>query len=690
MTDKQNQLKKPSFPQSTQDVLDKGELNPDEHILVQVNKYPYAAKYDKIVVNFGDKIKIQPYIVESAGVRDFYIRVPQETIPVGSYIVSYTVTDSDYNPSQTSPSTSIKIINSNETTSPNYPAPSIVSAVNGVLDMSEVRNIIMDIPDYDGIQAGDRVQCTIGSVTEIHIIDMQAPVQQKIFPKSKINPGTYPVSYTVHNQQSTSINVRFIEGGTTQPSDDHEPFIVMGARYADLAVANGLKAPQRLTAWTKEGKPHPVTWTYIGGTPSFTSPFSHINSPFFYDSAPWLPISVQDEQGNKLKINPINVFGNGGTLGLPKADFNDPMEEQYPSAFAVLLNDYTMVGWGGTFGNSYTQSGVKTITTNGPSYAGLNVDSGTLWYHGDSNSSNLPTGSFDDVGAGGNSFFAVSEANQQMEAWGTMAGIYTYPGDGKNVFVGNSLAITIYNPGTEQIQSWWGSSMESWNIEPRYSSISKPRYITSMSTRGFAVIDESGNLSTWGDLSVFGDFNPSHQDFIQAASITPFISHLGGPIGNHAVRRDGTSYSWSTTGFDGDSPSNGVDIATTKQKMLMPGGTPPHGKVYWAGVQNYNDGPVYEEFVALKDVVQITCSANASAALRQDGTVLTWQNAEPSSVNFIPQPEIKNVRAIYATGTAFLALTADNKVHTWGGSDGGGDSNEVQALLQGKLTYYMD
>ncbi len=68
--------------------------------------------------------------------------------------------------------------------------------------------------------------------------------------------------------------------------------------------------------------------------------------------------------------------------------------------------------------------------------------------------------------------------------------------------------------------------------------------------------------------------------------------------------------------------SNGVDIATTKQKTLMRGDPPPHGIVYWDGVQNYNDGPVFEEFIAFKDVVQIICSANVSAALRQDGTVL--------------------------------------------------------------------
>ncbi|CDM87646.1 hypothetical protein [Xenorhabdus bovienii] len=583
-------------------------------------------------------------------------------------------------------------------------APIISGVKDGVLDKSKIDDYIsLYVPKYEGISNKDTIILNFVKEFNYEVSDphgLADPILVGKIHKNDVPAQEYVASYTRKQyfgnvEYSEPLYVKVINGTSSQPSDK-EPFIVMGARYADLAVANGLKAPQRLTAWTKEGKPHPVTWTYIGGTPSFTSPFSHINSPFFYDSAPWLPISVQDEQGNKLKINPINVFGNGGTLGLPKADFNDPVEEQYPSAFAVLLNDNTMVGWGGAFGNSYIQSGVKTITTNGPSYAGLNVGSGTLWYHGDSNSSDLPTGSFDDVGAGGNSFFAVSEANQQMEAWGTMTGIYTYLGDGKNVFVGNSLAITIYNPGTEQIISWWGSSMENWNIEPRYSSISKPRYITSMATRGFAVIDESGNLSTWGDSSVFGDFNPPHQDFIQAASTTPFISNLGAPTGNYALHRDGTLYSWSTlgyttnTGSDGDSSSNGVDIATTKQKYLMPGGIPPHGKVYWGGIQNYDDGPVFEKFIALKDVVQITCSANASAALRQDGTVLTWKNAEPSSVNFIPQPEMKNVRAIYATGTAFLALTADNKVHTWGGSDGGGDSNAVQARLQGKLTYYMD
>ncbi|OTA15591.1 hypothetical protein Xvie_02673 [Xenorhabdus vietnamensis] len=607
--------------------------------------------------------------------------------------------------------------------SENYllPPPILPQAQNGVLDKSKLNGekIKVNVSTSPPLNLSDGDSVTVSFTDDNNeSVTSTKQLQGTIGPFIKFDfstdmlPKKYKVGYTVDDVigdnpiYSQQVNINVINGTSTNPPNpsDKEPFIVMGARYADLAVANGLKAPQRLTAWTKDGKPYLVTWTYIGGVPSFTSPFSSSNSPFFYDSAPWLPISVSDGT-NTLKINPINVFGNGGTLGLPKNVWNDPMEDQYASAFAVLLNDNTMVGWGGSFGSSYVQPGVKTITTNGPSYAGLNMDSeNNLWCHGQSYNNPMPTGFFDDVGAGANSFFAVSKTTAEMRVWGAIPYTFPfpYPGDGKNAFVGNSFATALYNPNTGQIQNWWGPSPSNWTVTPPFSStIPKPRYLTSMS-RGFAVIDESGDISTWGDPDMFSGFQPPSQDFIQVAATPPYIVDSGMPTGNVAIHRDGKGYGWCgmmAEGSDGkkdlskdDLPDllNAVDIATTRQQFLILTGTAPHSAVYAAGLDPSDDDPVIQEFLALKNAVQITCSATASAALRLDGTVLTWQYPELGNFSLVPQPEMHNVRAIYATGTAFLALTADNKVYTWGGSDGGGDSSEVQALFDGKLTYYMD
>ncbi|MDC9589142.1 hypothetical protein PSI23_07355 [Xenorhabdus sp. XENO-10] len=583
------------------------------------------------------------------------------------------------------------------------PPPILPQAQNGVLDKSKLHGekIKVKVSTSPPLNLSDGDSITVAFTDDNNeSISSTKQLQGAIDPfiefdfSSDMLPKKYKVGYTVDDVignnpiYSPLVNISVIDGTSitppVKPPADKEPFIVMGARYADLAVANGLKAPQRLTAWTKEGAPHPVIWSYIGGTSPFTSPFSYNNSSFFYDTAPWLPISVSDGT-NTLTINPINVFGNGGTLGLPAGAFNDPMETQYSSAFAVLLNDNTMVGWGGSFGNSYTQSGIKTITTNGPAYAGLSVNS-TLWTSG----SPAPIGSFDDVGAGGNSFFAISKANAQIVAWGDINGTYPSLGNGKNIFVGNSFACTIYNSGT--LQSWWGKSGAGWNLEPPSSYVPYPRNLTSM-PRGFATIDESGNLSTWGDPDMFSGFNPPYQDFIQAAGIglrQPDPTNSGeGQEGNIAVHRTGKAYAWSGI-LENNTPVNdwtqATDLSTTGEKILILQDNKPY-------VRGFN--PITSrEFLNLTDIVQIATAANGTAALRQNGTVVTWinngRNNEFAIYPSISQPDMKNVRAIYGTGTAFLALTADNKVYTWGSSDGGGDSSEVQALFDGKLTYYMD
>ncbi|MGJ0623279.1 hypothetical protein [Xenorhabdus bovienii] len=689
MTDEQNQLKKPSFPQSTQDVLDKGILGPNEHILVQVNKYPYAAIDDKIVVNFGDNIKIQPYIVESADVRDFYIRVPQEAIPVGSYTVSYTVTDSDYNPPQTSPSTSIKIINSNETTSPNYPAPSIVGAVNGVLDMSELSNIVMNIPDYDGIQAGDRVQCTIGSVTEIHIIDTQASVQQKIFPKSKINPGTYQVSYTVHNQQSTSINVRFIERGTTQPSDDHEPFIVMGARNTRAIIYNETMSPVCLTSLDKDTlKPISVRWEYLPG-PGIDAnirPLVWPNTDGFYDHSPWLPLKVTSNDKSVI-LNPINVFGNGGcyTAGGILSDGLNP----YRSNFVTLLNNTAIVGWGAENGVSAMPtpnlSDVIKVTSNVSAYAALQSD-GTVTIWGDlhSDSFNPPLLNIVDIGAGGRSF-VFQDSGGVLHFRGALNSQHIFtapsmgsPGNEKNLFVGTTSGITVYNFYTGQLASWFDGT-----LEPNSTTSPPPgdyRYLRLLMgiEDGFLAITKEGKVITWG--------NPNTTKIpLQVAEMDAFTGSANRYL-TYVQQYPGLARGWGVGTGDGPEMDQVVDISATGYSMFF---RDANLTIKMTTTSAFVDGLYIPDYVSsMTNIVQVATTAFACAALRSDGTVVTWGRPEYGGDSSDVSSQLTKVRAIYSTGAAFVALTVDKRVVTWGNSGGGGNSSAVQSQLNGQLTYY--
>ena len=83
----------------------------------------------------------------------------------------------------------------------------------------------------------------------------------------------------------------------------------------------------------------------------------------------------------------------------------------------------------------------------------------------------------------------------------------------------------------------------------------------------------------------------------------------------------------------------------------------------------------------LTDVRSITAAYSAFAALKGDGSVVTWGDAECGGDSTSVQAQLTYIRSIVASGGAFAASRADGRVVTWGEAAGGGDSSSVQAQL---------
>ena len=77
---------------------------------------------------------------------------------------------------------------------------------------------------------------------------------------------------------------------------------------------------------------------------------------------------------------------------------------------------------------------------------------------------------------------------------------------------------------------------------------------------------------------------------------------------------------------------------------------------------------------------QIQATLSASAAILDDGSVVTWGKfgADRSAV----QTRLKNVQQIQASDGAFAAILDDGSVVTWGHAEFGGDSSTVQTQLK--------
>ena len=70
----------------------------------------------------------------------------------------------------------------------------------------------------------------------------------------------------------------------------------------------------------------------------------------------------------------------------------------------------------------------------------------------------------------------------------------------------------------------------------------------------------------------------------------------------------------------------------------------------------------------------------AFAALREDGTVVTWGSPEFGGDSSQVQEKLTGVQQIQATECSFAALRADGTIVTWGDSFCGGNSSYVQQL----------
>ena len=84
----------------------------------------------------------------------------------------------------------------------------------------------------------------------------------------------------------------------------------------------------------------------------------------------------------------------------------------------------------------------------------------------------------------------------------------------------------------------------------------------------------------------------------------------------------------------------------------------------------------------MANVRAIQRTYQAFAAIRDDGSVVTWGRADYGGDSSAVQGRLQNVTAVQSTRAAFAAILSDGSVVTWGGEEHGGDSSAVQDRLK--------
>lgn len=211
------------------------------------------------------------------------------------------------------------------------------------------------------------------------------------------------------------------------------------------------------------------------------------------------------------------------------------------------------------------------------------------------------------------------------------------------------------------------------------------------SERGFTAIRENGSLVSWGvieGLETSDALDGSELKTISdAKKVVATYAHFA------VLRDNGTVSTWQGGYYTSDfeSPSepitNGVDISSNSGAFaaLLDDGS----VVSWGRPKAGGTPPVELD---LSNMAQIVGTLNAPgyvtnngygafAALKQDGSVVSWGEPGFGGNTSDIEDQLTNVIKLFANAKAFAALKADGSVVTWGDPRSGGDSRTVQPLL---------
>jgi hypothetical protein len=106
------------------------------------------------------------------------------------------------------------------------------------------------------------------------------------------------------------------------------------------------------------------------------------------------------------------------------------------------------------------------------------------------------------------------------------------------------------------------------------------------------------------------------------------------------------------------------------------------GSVVTWGSQEYGGDSTQVSSRLTGGVVRIYSTAGAFAALKQDGSVVTWGSQEYGGDSVQVSSRLTGIVKIFSNGVAFAALKNNGSVVTWGRKDYGGNSSGVVGQLQ--------
>ncbi|CAK8997331.1 unnamed protein product [Durusdinium trenchii] len=254
--------------------------------------------------------------------------------------------------------------------------------------------------------------------------------------------------------------------------------------------------------------------------------------------------------------------------------------------------------------------------------------------------------------------FAARRSDGRVVAWGSEAVALTQPFPSK------------FKPRLLRTSS---GTVVLWGDEEYGAQMDEVRALRKVwrlkaSVGAFAAVKEDGSVVTWGD-HYYGAFSGFVQDQLRDVEEEATSSAFA------ARTRGGRVITWGDAEAGGDSSASTRQSGCAMECTLQIFWTP---NTVWAPV--IVSGAVQQQ---LQQVIRLCASVSAFAALRADGTVITWGHPDYGGTGPAASglPSVSPVRRLWATSAAFAALRDDGRVITWGSAAAGGDSRGVEEPL---------
>ena len=214
------------------------------------------------------------------------------------------------------------------------------------------------------------------------------------------------------------------------------------------------------------------------------------------------------------------------------------------------------------------------------------------------------------------------------------------------------------------------------------------------SQKAFAAIKKNGSLVVWGDRHSGGETSIMRESYRRLRGWEAFPLHqslLDGSQGK-VVKVVASDFAFAAILEDSATPPNksvfawgdelfGGDLAVHSVAGILDGGEDSRDGQYISSFRMKDISPLLEG-----NVVNIFSTRSAFAALKSDGSVVTWGTQDEGGGSDSVSDQIQSgVTKIFSNDTAFAALKSDGSVVAWGHRRTGGNLSTVSSELQSNV-----